>query len=218
MPHILEINSPQIEPIGAPSNDFEHIPSSPEMFGGLGAQAEEKFGGGLAKAGSEALGALTEYNDKINLIHGASVNAWYADKASDKWQAFSQLKGEKSPRAQPQFKADLEDLRKQALEQAPSLQEKTALAQSLRSIQDGYYRYSATHAATQANAYATKTAGDSIATYANLASIAYMNGDTKGFADNLRKQDNEVRNFSEHQGWSIRRTSRRRSPSAAARR
>jgi hypothetical protein len=66
-PHILNIDAPTVEPSGAPSGDFEQIHTSPEMFGGFGAQVAEKFGTGLVQGGDAAINYLTETNQFQNL-------------------------------------------------------------------------------------------------------------------------------------------------------
>lgn len=200
MPHILDVQFPEVQPSGAPSGDFERITTTPRMFGAFGGEAAEKLGGGVAKAAEAGLDYLTETNKLNNSIHAASLNSWFANQAGDKWTDFSQLKGRQALAARPKFLADLEDLRQQAMAQAPSLQEKALVVQSIRNIGDAYSRYSANHATSEANTYAKDTAGDAIATYANQASIAYMNGDRGGFETNLRNQDQEVRNFATHNG------------------
>lgn len=199
-PHILDIGTPQVEPTGAPTNDYEHIQATPSEFGGLIGQSEEKLGRGFEQAGSDVTEALIQRQGLQNDVHASELNSWAADQYTDKFSKFSQLSGRDAVDALPQFKSDIQDVQKQALAQAPSLQEKARLSQSLRYLTDAYYRYATNHSDQQFQVYQKTTANNGISNYGNQAGIAYLNGDMQGFQRNLNNQDNEVRNFVEAQG------------------
>ena len=90
--------------------------------------------------------AAAERQALANTVHASDVNSWYADQVTERWSKFSLLQGRKALDDLPQFKTDLEELRKQAIERAPSLAEKAALGASLRNIQSRYYGYGTNHA------------------------------------------------------------------------
>jgi uncharacterized protein (TIGR02594 family) len=203
MASILDIELPEERPTGAPGNDYFHINSSPNMFGGYQARAGEAFGQSLEKAGETGLSVLTERQRMVNDIHSADVNTWYADQVTDKYSKFSQLEGRAANDALPQFKKDIDDLRQQAQSRAGSLAEQAKLAASLRYLQDSYYRYATNHADGQMRTWQSNTAKNQIETYAGQAAVAYGNGDMQGFENALRWQDNEVRNWASLHGEEV---------------
>jgi hypothetical protein len=200
--HPIPYNAfPDVNPTGAPANDFENIHATPEEFGGLIAHSEETLGHGVEQVGDTGVQIATQRQTDLNDIHATELNSWFADQVTDRWSKFAQLKGRAALDDLPQFKADVDKLRQDAMGKAPSLQEQTRLSSSLRGLQDQYYKFGTNHADSEANTYATKTATDAAANYGNLAAISYGQGDWANFEKNLNNQDMEVRNYLDHQGY-----------------
>ena len=68
---VLDQESPDVTPTGAPQNDYQHIETSPAMFGGLIGQATEKLGAAGEQASNVAFQtadfyAKTTVNDALN--------------------------------------------------------------------------------------------------------------------------------------------------------
>jgi GH24 family phage-related lysozyme (muramidase) len=203
MQHILDVQFPEENPQGAPGGDFQHIESSPAMFGGLRAQALQTFGGGLEKAGNTAVDIATQQNELQNKVHAADVKSWYADQTTDLHTRFTGLSGRAAQDALPDYKQKMLDLKGQALDQVPSPTMKAALNESLTSMQDQYWRYWSGHAGQQIKTYADKVAQDSIASSSALAVNSLLAGDEVGFERRLREQDAEVHNFYDGQGYAL---------------
>lgn len=202
MARILDVQWPGEQPTGAPpSSDYQHIQSSPNSFGGLTAEATRSAGAGLEKAGVAGLSAAVELQTLQNTIHASDVHSWYADQVTDRYTQFSQLQGRAALDALPQYKADIEGLRKQALERAPSLQEQARLVPALRNTESAYYRYGTTHANGQFRTYAATVARNNVESYGNQANVAFLNNDMDGFERGLNNQANETRNYYEQQGY-----------------
>jgi hypothetical protein len=78
MAHILDVKFPDENPRGAPGGDYQQISSNPSMFGATTARAQEMFGTGLEKAGTQAIDAATEQQEiqnKVRLVDRKSVFA-----------------------------------------------------------------------------------------------------------------------------------------------
>jgi hypothetical protein len=78
----LDIMVPEVSPSGAP-DDYERIQSSPNMFGGLRAEAQKEFGSGLTKAADETLQGITQYNQLNDQTHASELHSWGIDQAGD---------------------------------------------------------------------------------------------------------------------------------------
>jgi hypothetical protein len=133
-PHILTIDAPTVEPIGPPSGDFEHIPSSPEMFGGLRAKAEEQFGGGLEHGADAAISYLDEVNKFNDQTHASELHSWGTDQAGDLVSKHSELTGRAAADALPQLKEQLRQIQQDADDQAGKLYTKSLVSQSLKAL------------------------------------------------------------------------------------
>lgn len=201
MQHILDVNLPEQNPQGAPGGDFQRIDSNPNMFGALGAKAEQQLGQGIEKAGNTGIEIATEQNQIQNKLHAADVKSWYADQTTDLHTKFMSLSGRAALDALPEYKKNLGDLRGQALDKVSSPQSKAMLNESLTTMQDQYYRYWAGHAGGQLKTYQDKVAQDSIASSSALAVNSLLAGDELGFERRLREQDAEVHNLFDGQGY-----------------
>jgi len=199
--HILDVDLPEQAPSGAPGGDYQHINTSPAMFGAYGGQAEEKLGQGLTQAGVTGLEAATQTQERINSLYNVEVNSWFADHLSDMHAKFMNLEGKAAADALPDYKKQVEDLRREAMSKVTSPVAQAQLAPSLRTLQDQYWRYWSGHAGTQLNTYDKTVTGNAIATQAATAVNALNAGDELGFTRAMNNQDNEVRNFYAAQGY-----------------
>ena len=83
---VLDETYPEVTPSGAPQGDYQHIETSPAMFGGLIGQSEEKLGQGadaVSRAAAQvqdfynqttADSAYNKYNDLVNKVQFGDPN------------------------------------------------------------------------------------------------------------------------------------------------
>ena len=175
-PHILTIDAPTVEPIGAPSGDFEHIPSSPEMFGGLRARGEEQLGGGLVHGADAAISYLNETNQFQNQIHASELHSDFSDKAGDLFSKYTELKGRGALEGLPALKQQIMDLQKEAMDSAGNLPTQAMVAANTRHTMDWFMGQATRHADTQRTQWATKTAEDNATSAINMGGLAIQSG------------------------------------------
>ncbi len=199
-PHILDAQIPEVNPAGAPGGDFENIRSSPEMFGGLTARAEEQFGGGLEKAGNAAVDYATEQQTRINDVHAAQLQTSMAREGTDLFTGFSALQGQARMLALPKFKQDLTDLQEKYLSLAPSMQEKARLAPALGGLIDRYNWYASEQANSAQTQYFREVAADKKQGHIGQALLSWSQTDPQGFFDEVTSARQETRNEKEAQG------------------
>ena len=193
---VLDINVPEVTPQG-PVNTSENIPSTPGMFGGFGAQAAEKAGQGIETAADTGLDVMTAKAHLTNEIHAGELNSWLADKLTDEYSNFSQLRGRAAQEALPQFKQRIEDLRKQSIGQAGNLQTQALVSNANRFLADKFYSYGTGHADKEFRVWADQTVKDRASNYAGVAAIAAQHGDFNGLETALGTSDDEVRKLYE---------------------
>jgi len=199
----LDINPlPTVNPIGAPSGDFEHIQANPDMFGGAIARALQGFGGAVEKASDTGFDVASQKQRLTQEISASETNTWLAKAVTDKFNDFGRLQGRAAQDKLPQFKNDIEDLYNQSLKNAgDSLFMKAALAKSGRYITDAYYRYGTQHADSQWRQWQTKTADDRASELGSQAGIAAQHGTWDNVGTFLHASDDEVAKKFEAQGW-----------------
>jgi GH24 family phage-related lysozyme (muramidase) len=188
--------SPENVPLGS-----ERIQTSPDMFGGLIAGAEQRLGQGVESAAEAGLSYLQERQHLDNQVHGAEVHSWLTDQATDLQSKFTQLKGNAAMLALPQYKQDLEDRYKQALQLAGSPQTQAMVAVQARRTLDNFKEIGTRHADTQRNDWITKTAKDAADKYRNEAAIYATHGMWEEMDRSLFNSGQEVRNYFEPQGY-----------------
>lgn len=191
---------PTVAPETHPSRGFD-IQANPAAFGADVGRAVSGLGEsvqGAARTGMEVLDARQQMN---NEIHASELNTWLADRVTDKFNDYSKLEGKAAQDALPQFKTDVDQLYKDHMAQAGSLQEKTLLARNGRYLTTQYYRYATMHADRQFRTWADKTATDRAQSFGAQAGIAAANGDDDGMTVALNTSDDEVRKLYEQRGW-----------------
>jgi muramidase (phage lysozyme) len=198
---ILDVNFPEVNPSGAPPNDYEHIPTNPGMFGAFGAQAEQKLGQGVEAVGEAGLQYLNEQNQLHNQIHASELHSWFTDRSTDLVTKFSQLEGRAALDALPKFKSDLAELQKQAEGQSGNLHTKAMVANNTRRSMDWFYGIGTRHADTAFKAYTTQTAKDNIISASNVGGLAVIAQDFSKLDEQLRTIDQEGHNYLDPRGY-----------------
>jgi GH24 family phage-related lysozyme (muramidase) len=201
MQHILDVQIPDENPQGAPGGDFQHIDSNPNMFGALGAKAEEGFGQGLEKAGNTGVDIATEQRDIQNKVRLTDSKSVFADRLSDMHSSMMSLEGHAALTAYPDYKQKSAELLKETVDSVDGPKQKAMLGEALTNIQDQYWKIWGGHAAGQEKTYQNRVAGDAIASSGARASNLLVGGDEQGAEGALREQDMEVHNFFDGQGY-----------------
>lgn len=199
--HPLDYSSvPSVNPIGG-TGARERISTDAGMFGGAIGQGLEKFGAGLERAANAGLNVATEAAREQDEVHVAEVGTWLVDKFTDRHEKFASLEGKAASMELPQYKQDLGDYFKQAMEQAPSPYEKAQVAKQGQYLVGRYYGYAAQHAARQDRAWADRTETDRAASLGGVASSAAQNNDPNGMEVALNGSDEAVRNLFARKGY-----------------
>lgn len=201
MQHILDVALPEANPSGAPGGDFQSIATSPDMFGAIGARAEQQLGQGIEKVGQAGLDIATQQKELQNKVRGTEIKSDFVDKLGDLHTGMMSLEGGAALKAYPDYKAKSAQLLKDAIDSTDSPTLKAMVGESLTNVQDQYWRIWAGHAAGQEKAYQNKVAGDAIASNSSKNVNLLVAGDDKGFERGLLEQDMEVHNFYEGQGY-----------------
>ena len=122
---------PTVAPTGAP-NARENIPTSPAMFGGLAAQAEEKLGAGIENVGEAGLSYAQATQQIDNSMHAANVHSWLSDNLNTGHSTYADNKGQAALNALNDRLKTIDDNVQQAINQAPSPREKEMVAIRVR--------------------------------------------------------------------------------------
>lgn len=191
---ILDIQFPTVNPSGATSASGENIPSSPNMFGGLGAQAEQEFGQGVERLGNAGLNLATEKQQQLNAVDTAQRHTDAVKKMTDVNEQYLSTEGHAAILARPDHDTKIKGVYDDALANASNPAVKRSLATTLSGDLDRYYNYSARHSAQQETVYSKKVAADKTLDSMNQAVWAYRNGDLKGWNDYRKAAIEETRN------------------------
>lgn len=178
-----------------------NINARPEAFGADVARAESGFGEAVQHASAIGMDALIAKQKLTNEVHASEVNTWLADRITDRHTEFGKLEGKAALDGLPQYKADIDDLYQQSMQQGGSLSERAMLAKTGRYLTTRYYGYATAHANSQWRSWADQTATNRAATYGAQAGIAAQNGDDAGMEVALHTSDDEVAKLYEQRGW-----------------
>jgi hypothetical protein len=196
---------PSVQPTGAPGNDYQHIQTSPDMFGGAIARGAEKLGQGIEAAGEAGIEAASNRQQLTNEVHASEVNSWFADQASDAFSKFSQLEGKAALDGLPDYKKQIADLQQQALSKVTAPREQAQLATSMRNLQDRYYYYATNHADGQFKVYANRVATDQRQSFGAQALVAATQDEdavaVSHMDQSLYASDDAVRKYGEQSHW-----------------
>jgi hypothetical protein len=201
MARILNLEFPTVQPSGATSASGENIPSSPNMFGGLGAQTEETFGRGLERAGNEVIDFAQARQKELNKVDASDRLTKFTNAITDESEKYTSTDGHAAILALPEHKEKIKSLYDDALANASNPQVKAMLAESGARTLDRYYGYAAAHSAREENVYNKKVAADATLTRMDQAVYAYKNGDYAGFENQRHHALAETRNVYEFEGY-----------------
>jgi muramidase (phage lysozyme) len=198
---ILNVEFPEINPAGAPGDDYERIRSSPASFGAFGAEALKQSGEGLVKASTAGLNYLTEQNQYNNQIHASELHSWFSDQSGDLVSKHSELQGRAASDQLPDLKAKIADFQKQAEEQAGNLPTKAMVAGNTRRTMDWLIGAATKHADSQRTAWATKTAADNVVAASNIGGLAIQSGDYSKLDEQFDVIGREAHNYFDPMGY-----------------
>lgn len=111
--------APSVNPTGAPSGDLLQIRATPESFGGSIAQATEKLGGSIEKAGDTALQVITQQQGMINETLATDAETKYRSELGAIIGKHRSTEGMAAVSAVPQVQADIIALRQKYSETLP---------------------------------------------------------------------------------------------------
>lgn len=115
---VLEEQYPDVAPTGAPGNDFQRIQTSPAMFGGAVAGAEEKLGAGLKDVATNADNVAQFYSkitadDAYNKLDQQYYKIQFGDSSDPSKPGYFALKGQDALKARQGVEQRLEEARQQ---------------------------------------------------------------------------------------------------------
>lgn len=179
MQHILDVQLPEQSPAGAPGGDYQHIDTSPDMFGAFGARAQQAYGQGLEnlgsgveKAANTGIQIATEQATQDDQTHANELHSWQSDQVTDLQEKFLTLRGKDAEMQLPSFKQQIDDLHQQARSQAGNPYTARLVDAEGRRLTDIAYSQAARHAAQQKTAWDTNTAADSAGSAGSRAALA----------------------------------------------
>lgn len=190
---------PTIQPSGAPPGE-ERISASPEMFGGLIAQSEEKLGGALEKTSQEGFSVLAARAQLNNEVHASEKLTWAASRFGNEWEGFKQKEGKAAAMALPDYQKTLKGIYDDTLKDEP-LAVQAHLSRSLSSLMDRFQGWGAGHAGAQERQWHDKVAGDQSKEFGSQAVLAAHNGTWDQVEQSLRASDDGVRKLLEQKGY-----------------
>lgn len=198
---------PSVNPTGAPGNDFLRINATPEAFGAGIGRAKEQLGHAEEHASQEGFGVAELQAQMDSRTHAAEVHSWQSDQTTDATEKFLSLRGKAALEALPDYKKQIDDLHKQARDQAGNPYTAQLIDAQGRSLIDRSYSGAARHAAQQRAAWESTTADDAAKSYGNQASLAATQSQTPALDSDenvqryLGNSDMERRNHAEMQGY-----------------
>ena len=193
MAHIPALNVPEATPSGAPGNDYERIQTSPNMFGGFTARAEETLGQGLEKAGNAGLEFATQRQHINNELYANDAAVPGMKQLASEWGKFNTLEGRGAVDALPGFQTRAEEIYKSTLDQAPNIDAKRLLAPAMRRMTDEYLRAAQTYADHQQKSWVDKSSLDLAHEFYNQATLA--RNDPDQMERLLRSGDEKMRDL-----------------------
>ena len=197
---------PEVNPVGGQA-PAEHIDVNADQFGGGVARSLGTLGQGLEKASSEGFSVLDQQAQMDARTHAAELHSWQSDQTTDATEQFLSLKGKAASMAVPDFKNRIEELHKQALDEAPNAYTKQLVNSEGRALIDRNYALAARHAASEKKVWEGNTATSASDSYRNDAVLSATNSNVPNVSDDpvvmdqLFKADQEARNLWAGQGY-----------------
>jgi hypothetical protein len=140
---------PEVQPTGMP-DDYQHIQSSPDMFGGLPAQAEQRLGTDLKQGADQVGEAVLHFRDMQNTTDALNASTGASQELGDAETKFRMLSGENATAGYPAFEKQVQDIKAKYVGQlqAPLAQQK--FLQDFRSLSDRSMLNAGIHVGEQA--------------------------------------------------------------------
>lgn len=206
--HPLEYSSvPSVNPSSGGTGAREQISASPLAFGAGVAQGLGEVGKGLEHAANTTIDVMSTQAQLDANTHAAEVHSWQSDQVTSAQEKFLSLRGKAALEALPDFKKNIDDLHKQARDQAGNQYTAQLIDQQGRRLIDTSFSAASRHAANERKTWETKTAVDSAQSYGNRAVLAATQSPAPNIGDDVTVQhglansDNEVRNLFHGQGY-----------------
>ncbi len=193
MPGPLDILVPDVNPSGAP-DDYQHISTSANMFGGFGAEAAKEFGQGLVKASDAGLSFATELNQRNDQTHASELHSWGVDQATDLVSEHSQLEGRAAYDNLPVLKEKIRSIQKDAEDQAGNPYTKSLVSQNLRRSMDFMIGDATRHADSQLKTWRTQVAGNNISTATDVGGLAVQSMNFPKLDEQMKVVEAEAHN------------------------
>lgn len=136
-----------VAPNPTPPDDYQRIPTNPNMFGGAIAEGEQRLGAGASQAGK--FFGQVQTDDVLN--NAMSI-------AGKQVEAFKKLRGADALNAQDETNSNIDDAFKSARDQLATPEQKLQFDSQARFFRERYIAGQiGTHADDQAHAFATDT-------------------------------------------------------------
>jgi GH24 family phage-related lysozyme (muramidase) len=203
----LESDSvPSVNPTGAP-DARERIDVSSEAFGGSIGKALGNLGQGMEKV-SETGFAIDSLKQSMEAkTHASELHSWTSDQVTDEQSKYLSLKGKAALEALPQFKTRIDEITKEARDQAGNPATAQLVDSENRRLRDVAYSGAARHAASEQKTWETRTSADNALEAGNRAAflatqspLEEINNDLT-LQQQLTRSDLEVTNLAEGQGY-----------------
>jgi GH24 family phage-related lysozyme (muramidase) len=161
---------PELSPSPGPMA-HQDIHADPDMFGAAIGRGLQTLGQGIQHADDEAFDVATMQARQDDRTHGNEIHTWLSDQVTDGQEKFQTLRGKDAEMALSAFKQQIEDLRRQAREQAGNPYTQQIVDDEGRKLTDIAYAQAARHAAQQRVMWDTTTLTDSATAAGNRATM-----------------------------------------------
>lgn len=161
---------PEVNPSGGPEAR-ESIHTDPDMFGAAIGRGVSTLGQGIERADNSAFDVATMQAQQDARTHADELHSWQSDQVTNAQEKFLTLRGKDAEMALPDFKKQIDDIHKQARDQAGNPFTARLVDAEGRRLTDAAYAQSARHAAQQKSVWDTTTAADNAATSGSRAAI-----------------------------------------------
>lgn len=193
--HVLDPGvSPEVNPTGASSNDYESIQANPDDFGAGIGRATQGLGQATTTAGDTGLDVLTQ-KAKINgdlMANDAATQ--YTKGVTQAWGDYANNhQGKDALSALPDFQNSLDTLRQKISKTLPSTDAQLAFDGFSRRAQDHYLESSQTFADAQNKQWIQKSWTDGAANAGDQASL--FRSDPSKVEAWLKTSDDQLKNL-----------------------
>lgn len=203
----LETDSvPTVNPAGAP-DVHQRIDASPDAFGAAIGRGLQGFGQGLEKASSVGFEVAREQEQMDARTHASEVHTWESERVTEAQEQFLAKKGKAAQMALPEFRTRIDEIHKEARDQAGNRYTEQLIDTEGRRLGDVARAGATRHAVTEARAWETKTAANNAAEAGSRAAFLASQSPLENVSDDLTvaqqltRSDLEVRNLAESQGY-----------------